>query len=154
MKWIFYETNLIVTRGHRLPRLLLHFWSFKNEKLLPLLPYTVSQKLSEQKNRSKTFSTRMWVCASVFECARVFFGCNWSKSNMCVLLRSVNFFRVCVQCCKQTNSLCSQQARLPTLCQNSYFEWVMTHFLLWNFPTGVCLRSVTFFRVSAFLLAY
>ena len=73
--------------------------------LIYLLMYTVYQTLSEQKqSRSKTCSTRGWVCADVFECARMFFVCNRSNSNMRVCLCSVKFFRVCAQCCQQTNS--------------------------------------------------
>ena len=140
MKWIFHEIKLILTRGHRLPRLLLHPWSLKNEKLLRLLPYTVSQKLSERNICSKTFSTRMWVRASVFECARVFFGCNWSISNMCVWLRSVNFFRVCAQCCKQTNSFV-----FPT----GAFIYALSKFLFWSSNDTLSILKLSNRRLSA-----
>merc|ERR1719253_737801 len=70
----------------------------------PLVPARYLKNFPNEKNRSKPFSTRERVCANVFECARMFFGCNRSNSNVRVCLRSVKFFRVCAQCCQQTNS--------------------------------------------------
>ena len=81
---------------------------------------TVSQKLSEQKKLSRTFSTHEWVCANIFGCAQIFFGCNRSNSNMCVCLRSVKFFRVCAQCCQQTNSFVFPTGAFVCALSNSF----------------------------------
>ena len=102
-------------------------------KLFRLLPYLHGiSKTFRTKNLSKTLSTRKWVCANVFECARMFFGCNRSISNLRVCLRSVKLFRVCAQCCHSLIPSCFQQVVLSTHAL-SFFSCQRAFFLMYNF---------------------
>ena len=111
------ETFLVVKTVRHFPE---KGFKIDRSTLPAMVVLPINQKLSERKNLSKTFSTCKGVCTNVFECARMFFG--WNRSNSCVCLRSVKFFRVCAQCRQQTNSL---------MFSTGTFVWALPKSFVW-----------------------
>ena len=127
--------------------------------------FCLSGKLSEWKNFRKLF-WRASACARMFSaiimCSAVLakvpsctFVC--ALSNCCVFARNAQHTDSCVFptrafVCAWSNSFVLARGAPDILIPKLTEQWRTCHFE--NFPMRVCLRSVKFFRVSAFLLKY